>query len=156
MHFYPSSIFARYWLTAVMLVWLGGCATLPDDLQQSPSQGYAHPEETLLGRFANEKAPEDKTLSGVKLLADPGDAFKARFAIAGFAEKTLDMQYYLWKGDLAGQLLFWRALEAADRGVKVRFLIDDIYHRGRDKYTHCLIRTPMSRCAFSTRWQTEQ
>ncbi|MDH3787804.1 MAG: phospholipase D family protein [Xanthomonadales bacterium] len=133
MHFYPSSIFARYWLTAVMLVWLGGCATLPDDLQQSPSQGYAHPEETLLGRFANEKAPEDKTLSGVKLLADPGDAFKARFAIAGFAEKTLDMQYYLWKGDLAGQLLFWRALEAADRGVKVRFLIDDIYHSGRDK-----------------------
>ena len=42
------------------------------------------------------------------------------------------MQYYLWKGDLAGQLLMWRALQAADRGVRVRFLIDDIYHSGRD------------------------
>jgi putative cardiolipin synthase len=48
------------------------------------------------------------------------------------AEKTLDLQYYLWKGDLAGQLLLWRALQAADRGVRVRFLIDDIYHANRD------------------------
>ncbi|MFC1739925.1 phospholipase D family protein [Pseudomonadota bacterium] len=105
---------------------------MPDDLQQTPSQGYAIPEDTLLGKFAAETAPADKSLSGVQLLAKPDVAFKTRFAIAGFAEKTLDMQYYLWKGDLAGQLLIWRALEAADRGVKVRFLIDDIYHSGRD------------------------
>lgn len=123
---------ALAWLFASLLIWLGGCASLPQDLGQVPSQGYAHPGQTTLGAFIAETAPEDQTLSGVQLLSDPGEAFRARFAIAKFAEKTLDLQYFLWKGDLAGQLLMWRALEAADRGVRVRFLIDDIFHSGRD------------------------
>ena len=122
----------RAWLFASLLIYLGGCASLPENFEQIPSQGYSEPEQTTLGAFIAETAPEDKSLSGVELLSDPGEAFSTRFAIAGFAEKTLDMQYYLWKGDLAGQLLMWRALEAADRGVRVRFLIDDIYHSGRD------------------------
>jgi putative cardiolipin synthase len=122
----------RIWWLALLLLFISGCASLPDDLQQVPSEGWAYPEETTLGAFIAETAPEDKSLSGVELLADPSEAFSTRFAIATFAEKTLDMQYYLWKGDLAGQLLMWRALEAADRGVRVRFLIDDIYHSGRD------------------------
>ncbi len=120
------------WLLAFLLLCLGGCASLPEDLEQTPSEGWAHPQQTMLGALIAETAPEDTSLSGVELLADPGDAFSARFAIAAFAEKTLDMQYYLWKSDLAGRLLMWRALEAADRGVRVRFLIDDIYHSGRD------------------------
>jgi len=128
-----TSFLNKNWFAAFVLLWLSGCATLPDDLQQTPSQGYENPEHTLLGALVAETAPQDKTLSGVKLLADPGEAFRARFAIAGFAEKTLDMQYYLWKGDLAGQLLIWRVLEAAVRGVRVRFLIDDIFHPGRDE-----------------------
>ena len=123
---------AHVWLFASLLIYLGGCASLPENFEQIPSQGYPEPEQTTLGAFIAETAPEDKSLSGVELLSDPGEAFSTRFAIAGFAEKTLDMQYYLWKGDLAGQLLMWRALEAADRGVRVRFLIDDIYHSGRD------------------------
>lgn len=123
-----------------LLLWLGGCASLPQDLQQIPSQGYPYPGQTVLGAFIAETAPADPTLSGVELLADPGEAFSARFAIAGFAEKTLDMQYYLWKGDLVGKLLLWRALEAADRGVRVRFLIDDIYHAWRDN-AYALIDT---------------
>ena len=130
----------RAWLFASLLIYLGGCASLPENFEQIPSQGYAEPGQTTLGAFIAETAPEDKSLSGVELLSDPGEAFSTRFAIAGFAEKTLDMQYYLWKGDLAGQLLMWRALEAADRGVRVRFLIDDIYHRGRDD-TYALLDT---------------
>jgi len=119
-------------LMVLLLSLLGGCASLPDNFKQHSSVSWQYPERTKLGAFINATAPADKSLSGVELLADPGEAFKARFAIAGMAEKTLDMQYYLWKGDLAGQLLLWRVLEAADRGVRVRFLIDDIYHSGRD------------------------
>ncbi|MBT8040706.1 MAG: phospholipase D family protein [Gammaproteobacteria bacterium] len=114
------------------LLWLAGCASLPDDLQQEYSRGWDRPGETLLGSIIAEAAPDDPSLSGVELLSEPEQAFRTRFAIARLAEKTLDLQYYLWKGDLAGQLLIWRALEAADRGVRVRFLIDDIYHSGRD------------------------
>jgi putative cardiolipin synthase len=123
---------ARCSLLVLVLLTLGACASLPDDLQQVPSEGWATPEDTLLGSIIDETAPDDPSLSGVELLARPDEAFITRFAIAGLAERTLDLQYYLWKGDLAGQLLLWRALEAADRGVRVRFLIDDIYHSGRD------------------------
>ncbi len=108
------------------------CASLPEDLQQQHSQTWQQPETTSLGQIIAEAAPEDPSLSGVELLADPESAFTTRFAVANLAEKSLDLQYYLWKGDLAGGLLLWAALEAADRGVRVRFLIDDIYHSGRD------------------------
>ncbi len=128
------------WLLAALLLYLGGCASLPDDFEQVPSHGWPNPEQTMLGAFIAESAPADKSLSGVELLANPGEAFGTRFAIAAFAEKTLDMQYYLWKGDLSGQLLMWRALQAADRGVRVRFLIDDIYHSGRDE-TYALLNS---------------
>jgi putative cardiolipin synthase len=121
------------WLLSGIFVFLAACSSLPSEFEQVPGQVWPHPEQTKLGAFIAETAPEDKTLSGVELLGDPAEAFSTRFAIAAFAEKTLDMQYYLWKGDLSGQLLLWRVLEAADRGVKVRFLIDDIYHAGRDK-----------------------
>ena len=73
-----------------------------------------------------------RSLSGVLLLANPQDAFRVRFGAANLAEKSLDLQYYLWKGDLTGSLLLYRAVQAADRGVHVRILIDDIYHSGRD------------------------
>lgn len=118
---------------AIMLVlFITGCASLPDDLQQQHSEGWQHPEQTFLGGLIAESAPEDDSLTGVELLAEPESAFTTRFAIANLAEETLDLQYYLWKGDLAGGLLMWAALDAADRGVQVRFLIDDIYHSGRD------------------------
>jgi putative cardiolipin synthase len=117
----------------ILFLLAGGCASLPEDFEQVPSQAWQQPEQTMLGAFIAETAPADKSLSGVELIADPSEAFSTRFAIAAFAEKTLDMQYYLWKGDLSGQLLLWRVLEAADRGVRVRFLIDDIFHAGRDE-----------------------
>lgn len=121
------------WLFICICLYLGGCASLPEDIQQVPSQSWPRPEETRLGAFIAETAPEDRSLSGVELLSNPADAFNTRFSIASFADKTLDMQYYLWKGDQSGQLLTWRVLQAADRGVRVRFLIDDIYHSGRDE-----------------------
>jgi putative cardiolipin synthase len=108
------------------------CASLPDDLQQQYSEGWTQPQETRLGSVIAEVAPDDDALSGVDLLADPERAFRARYAIANLADKTLDLQYYLWKGDKSGSLLIHSALAAADRGVRVRFLIDDIYHSWRD------------------------
>ena len=127
---------------AFIFAFLAACSSLPNEFEQAPGQTWPHPEQTKLGALIAETAPEDKTLSGVELLADPSEAFSTRFAIAAFAEKTLAIQYYLWKADLSGQLLLWRVLEAADRGVKVRFLIDDIYHAGRDEFYAILATHP--------------
>lgn len=126
-----KSAFPTSWAFVLFLI-LAGCASVPSDFEQVPSRTWQHPEKTRLGTFFDEFAPSDQTLSGVRLLSHPREAFRARFGFAALAEKSLDLQYYLWKGDTTGQLLLYRALQAADRGVKVRLLIDDIYHSGRD------------------------
>jgi putative cardiolipin synthase len=115
-----------------LLAALSACASIPADFEQETSYTWKHPEQTELGTFFDDYAPADPSLSGVRLLAHPHKAFRARFGFAALAQKSLDLQYYLWKSDLTGQLLLYRVLEAADRGVHVRILIDDIYHTGRD------------------------
>ena len=70
--------------------------------------------------------------SGFYLLSDSTDAFVARFALATIAKKTLDIQYYIYHSDASGQYLAYAILKAADRGVKVRILVDDINLSGRD------------------------
>ena len=119
-------------LACALILLLTGCASIPTGFEQVPSQTWQHPEQTELGTFFDEFAPADRSLSGVRLISQPKEAFRARFAFASLAEKSLDLQYYLWKSDLTGKLLIYRALQAADRGVKVRLLIDDIFHSGRD------------------------
>lgn len=74
----------------------------------------------------------NKNQSGFYLLSDNTDAFAARFALASSAEKTLDIQYYIMHNDASGQYLAYAILSAADRGVRVRILVDDINLSGRD------------------------
>lgn len=70
--------------------------------------------------------------SGFYLLSDNADAFIARFALTHIAKRTLDIQYYIMHNDASGQYLAYAILAAADRGVKVRILVDDINMSGRD------------------------
>lgn len=70
--------------------------------------------------------------SGFYLLSDNADAFVARFILANSAKKTLDIQYYIMHNDASGQYLAYAILSAADRGVHVRILVDDINLSGRD------------------------
>ncbi len=123
----------RLLLPAIVTQFLAACATVPQDFEQVPSETWSRPLDTSLGKFFAEDAPADTTLSGVFLLDKPRDALRARIGLASLAEHTLDLQYYLWKNDITGRLLLLKALRAADRGVKVRILMDDIYHSGRDE-----------------------
>jgi putative cardiolipin synthase len=71
-------------------------------------------------------------VSGLVALDDGGDAFAARIQLADAAERTIDAQYYIWNHDNAGTLLLQALLRAADRGVKVRLLLDDNNTGGLD------------------------
>ncbi|MHA2940407.1 phospholipase D family protein [Vibrio sp. RC27] len=71
--------------------------------------------------------------SGAIILNDGLDAFVARASLAIAAEKTLDIQYYLYHEDTIGGLLTNQILVAADRGVRVRLLLDDMGQEGKDK-----------------------
>src|SRR5699024_3556223 len=70
-------------------------------------------------------AEQHPGLSGIYPLADPKEAFAVRSLLADAAEQTLDVQYYIWRNDLTGILLIQRLRQAADRGVRVRRLLDD-------------------------------
>ena len=66
-------------------------------------------------------------------LANPHDALAARIALADAAQRSLDVQYYIWNKDMTGRLLIDRLFRAADRGVRVRLLLDDVGTRPSDK-----------------------
>lgn len=71
--------------------------------------------------------------SGLHALANAHDAFAARLAVADAAEHTLDVQYYIWKKDMTGMVLLEWLFRAADRGVHVRLLLDDLGTMPSDK-----------------------
>ena len=80
--------------------------------------------------------------SGVVELRDGRDAFAARALLADAAERTLDIQYYIWRNDMSGILLFDAVRRAADRGVRVRLLLDDNNTAGLDPLLSALNAHP--------------
>ena len=70
--------------------------------------------------------------SGLRIVNDDLEAFRFRFDLAREAGRSLDLQYYYWKSDVTGKLLAREILTAADRGVRVRLLLDDINSMGLD------------------------
>ena len=70
--------------------------------------------------------------SGLLLVSDNVDAFAVRAAVTRAATRSLDLQYYIWHHDLTGMLMMDEVLRAADRGVRVRLLLDDLNAHGHD------------------------
>ncbi len=108
---------------------------LPDISGRKQSYAIDDGAVTSLGReFASELAANPGK-TGVFLLPHGRDAFAARALLARKAEKTIDLQYYMYHQDTVGSLLTHEMLRAADRGVRVRMLIDDIYgNQGEDTW----------------------
>ena len=113
---------------------LSACATIPpgSNYQKTESRALAHPEETTLGRKLEPRAKAHNGLSGFRLFASGSDALSLRVQMADSAERTLDVQYFIFKEDDSGKLLMSALLRAAQRGVRVRMLIDDTAARGQD------------------------
>jgi len=116
----------------VSLALLGGCATLPSDVERHPSEFVADTGSTRLGRELQPLVANHPGLSGFHALLDGIDAFAARFELLQAADKTIDAQYYIWHDDLTGKVLHNQLLQAADRGVRVRLLLDDLDTAGKD------------------------
>jgi putative cardiolipin synthase len=86
--------------------------------------------DTPLGRAAAAQLRLHPGMTGAALLEDGVDAFGARVGLARAAQRTLDVQYYIFHADNAGHAFLGELLAAADRGVRVRLLLDDI-HTGK-------------------------
>ncbi|MEO8565780.1 MAG: phospholipase D family protein [Betaproteobacteria bacterium] len=123
---------------------LAGCASLPpgSDFAKTSSSALARPEQTRMGRQLAAGKAEHPGNSGFKLLPVGTDSFLLRMEMAQAAERTLDVQYFLIQSDDTGQLLIEALLKAADRGVRVRVLLDDAGSFGRDAQIRTLAGYP--------------
>ena len=100
---------------------------LPDNKQRIPSHVIGDGDSTSFGKAFKPQLEQHPTLSGVRLLDNGLDAFVGRVVSAHLAERSIDLQYYMFHQDTVGRLLIRELVAAADRGVRVRMLIDDIY-----------------------------
>jgi putative cardiolipin synthase len=111
---------------------LSGCASLPENLEREPSIALANTDDTRLGRAITRRVAANPGQSGIYALSNARDAFAARVLLAQAADRTLDLQYYIWHDDTTGKLSFEAVWLAAERGVRVRLLLDDATTRGLD------------------------
>ncbi len=125
--FSVPTVIAPWILGVLVCLLITGCATrLPQNYERTASTAFARPEATELGRFFQAELIAHPGKSGVALVPTGEWGFRARSGLATMAEKTLDVQYYLWEIDTTGIILAERLIRAADRGVRIRMLMDDI------------------------------
>ncbi len=122
---------ARLSLLLLLLYLLNGCAAIPYDYPRTPSSALYRPEGTAMGKRVQAQAVNHPGASGFFLLPTGIDAFATRARLIDQAEKTLDLQYYIFHDDRTGKYTLDRIIKAADRGVRVRLLLDD-WHQTKE------------------------
>ncbi len=118
------------------------CAPGFRDVPRTPSRALATPSSGGVAGRIGAAARQHPGRSGFAVLDGNREAFVDRIALADFARETLDVQYYIWSADTAGLLLADHLVKAADRGVRVRCLIDDVNFKKRDSSTASLAAHP--------------
>ena len=121
-----------------LLIFLAGCATGDRTFEQRLSYAPEQPTRTRLTQAVRNLGDPRDGRSGVRIIGNGEEALAARLALAAAAEQTIDAQYYLLHNDLTGQVFAWSLLEAADRGVRVRLLLDDMDTESYDAATAAL------------------
>lgn len=122
-----GAAWARVFALLIVVLLVDGCATLPPGLDgpKTESTALATPETTTLGKRFKVQSAAHPGQSGFRLLVNGTDSFLLHQEIADRVERTLDVQYFLFEQDDTGKLLLQALLDAADRGVRVRLLLDD-------------------------------
>ena len=108
------------------LLLISGCASLPEHVARDESSAFQDTNTTRLGLKSAAMQQAHPGESGFLPLQSGVDAMLARLVLAETAERSLDVQYYIWHADLTGRHFAHALLRAADRGVRVRILLDDL------------------------------
>ena len=120
-------------LLLVATVLFSACSTVPEVYPRSSSHALTAYKSTDIGKTLEREVARHNGKSGFDIIRYGREAFTARIAMTDLTQKTLDLQYYVWDADETGRLLALHTLRVADKGVKVRVLLDDIGLEGRDK-----------------------
>ncbi|RYU71162.1 phospholipase D family protein [Aliivibrio finisterrensis] len=121
------SVLKRIHTTLFFVAILSGCGSLPNEVEHM-NEPVLVPLTSSLSELNDAYQPKQSTSeTSAVLLQDKGwDALAQRLALIETAEHSIDIQYYIWNSDASGHYLASRLLAAADRGVKVRVMLDDI------------------------------
>ena len=119
-------------LVAFAALMVGGCATLPSEVVRPQSVAIPATAETALGGIAALVQP-GPAQSGFRLLYTGTQALHARLELAGRAGRSIDIQSHYVRDDDSGRLLLRALRDAANRGVRVRLLLDDLLTAGTDE-----------------------
>jgi cardiolipin synthase C len=122
-----SRMWRLFWCCAALLA--AGCATLPADVTRAPAGPVPAAADTALGRIVKASSA-DPELSGFRLMPSGEFSLHARIELARRAQRTLDVQYYMISNDQTGRYLLRMLRDAAERGVRVRLLVDDLHTAG--------------------------
>jgi putative cardiolipin synthase len=122
----------RFFTGFAVVAMLAACAAMPDNSMREPSSAFTGVRNSVLSPNIERHLSGQPGMSGTILLGSGLDAFVARVVLAETAEVSIDAQYYLFHDDLTGRLLVYYLLRAADRGVRVRLLVDDMAVAGMD------------------------
>jgi putative cardiolipin synthase len=133
---------SRAYLLLLMVMTFIGCASVPKEIQRTPSKAFPDHTSTELGAYFDQAAARHPGQSGFVIIPDGHNAFTTRIAMTELAVKALDLQYFIWEADATGKLLAERLVRSAERGVRVRILLDDLDLENRDKMLAALDAHP--------------
>jgi putative cardiolipin synthase len=139
---------------------LEGCTSLPALGDRTVTSAALDTAGTRLGKGVQAIAADHPGKTGLISLQGGRPAFAARAMLANAAERTLDVQYYMWHADTTGKLLFASLKAAAERGVRVRLLLDDNNTTGMDQLLLALDNLPNMEVRlfnpFATAWLSDR
>ena len=119
--------FTRWSILVLAVLLVSGCSSLPPRPETPYSSSLGTSRSGELAEFATRfESKHPANASGVSLLFNARDAMLARLALLDLARDSVDITYFIWQDDEIGALLFDRVLRTADRGVRVRILVDDM------------------------------
>ncbi|QZP32471.1 phospholipase D family protein [Pseudomonas sp. DR48] len=124
----------------LLAVLFGGCTTL--NVPNEPSQALPA-SDSAFGRSIQAQAAPHQGQSGFRLLSDSAEAFSARAELIRNARSSLDLQYYIVHDGISTRILVSELLDAADRGVRVRILLDDTTSDDLDRIIATLTTHPL-------------
>ncbi|OYW77849.1 MAG: hypothetical protein B7Z37_02215 [Verrucomicrobia bacterium 12-59-8] len=119
---YLMKLWPRLLVCGTLILELAACGTLCPNTGADTTVGFVSQES--IAHACRQHTVRHRGTSGFEMLPDSRESFLARLAMVEAAQRTLDLQYYIWDDDVVGTTCADRLLAAADRGVKVRLLLD--------------------------------
>ena len=137
---YRIKSWLRLLVCGTLILELTSCGTSRPNSTAVPTSGFVSQE--TIAHACRQHTTRRKGTSGFEMLPDSREAFLVRLAAVEAAQRTLDLQYFIWSDDMVGTTFADRLLAAADRGVRIRLLLDSAHDAQAEVYSSALAAHP--------------